>query len=76
VVDGVASVGTNPTTGLVEPRLEVWLFDFNGDLYGRRIETELVQFIRPEARFDSVEALQVQVADDAVRAREILAATP
>lgn len=76
VVDGVASIGTNPTTGLVEPRLEVWLFDFKGDLYGTRIETELVAFIRPEERFDSIEALQAQVADDARRAREILAATP
>jgi riboflavin kinase/FMN adenylyltransferase len=76
VVDGVASVGTNPTTGLVEPRLEVWLFDFRGDLYGQRIETELLQFIRPEERFESIEALKTQVADDARRAREILAATP
>lgn len=76
VVDGVASIGTNPTTGLVEPRLEVWLFDYRGDLYGQRIETELVQFIRPEAQFDSLEALQAEVAEDARRAREILAAIP
>lgn len=76
VVDGVASIGTNPTTGLVEPRLEVWLFDFKGDLYGQRIETELVEFIRPEERFDGLEALKAQIAADARRAREILAATP
>jgi riboflavin kinase/FMN adenylyltransferase len=76
VVDGVASIGTNPTTGLVEPRLEVWLFDFKGDLYGQRIETELLEFIRPQEAFDGVEQLQAQVAEDARRAREILAATP
>ena len=76
VIDGVASVGTNPTTGTVAPRLEVWLFDFREDLYGQRVETELLEFIRPEARFDSIEALQAQVADDARRAREILAARP
>jgi riboflavin kinase/FMN adenylyltransferase len=74
VVDGVASVGTNPTTGLVAPRLEVWLFDFDEDLYGQVIETELVEFIRPEERFASLEALKAQVADDAARARAILAA--
>lgn len=72
VIDGVASVGANPTTGLVEPRLEVWLFDFDEDLYGQSIETELVQYIRPEERFASLEALQAQVAEDAVTARAIL----
>jgi riboflavin kinase/FMN adenylyltransferase len=76
VFDGVASIGTNPTTGRVDPRLEVWLFDFRGDLYGQHIETELVRFIRPEEHFASLQALQAQVDDDARQAREILAQTP
>lgn len=73
VVPGVANLGQNPTTGLVAPRLEVWLFDFNEDLYGRTIETELVAFLRPEAKFDSLEALTAQVMADARDARAVLA---
>ena len=74
VVPGVASVGTNPTVGVVDARLEVWLFDFDGDLYGQTIETELVDYLRPEQRFDSLDELTTQVRRDAARAREILRA--
>ena len=72
VVPGVASVGTNPTVGLVEPRLEVWLFDFDEDFYGQTIETELVQFLRPEAKFDGLETLKAQIKADADQARALL----
>ena len=72
VVPGVANIGQNPTTGLVDARLEVWLFDFDEDLYGQTIETELVAFLRPEARFDSVDELIRQIGDDAARAKAIL----
>lgn len=72
VVPGVANIGRNPTTGLVDARLEVWLFDFDEDLYGQTIETELVAFIRPEARFDSLDELIEQIGADAARARAIL----
>lgn len=72
LVPGVANVGENPTTGLVDARLEVWLFDFDEDLYGQTIETELVAFIRPEAKFSSIEELVAQIGDDAERARAIL----
>ena len=48
---GVANIGVNPTTGEVEPRLEVFLFDFDEDIYGEIIETELVAFLRPEETF-------------------------
>jgi riboflavin kinase/FMN adenylyltransferase len=68
----VANIGENPTTGLVDARLEVWLFDFDEDLYGQTIETELVAFIRPEARFDSVDELIKRIGEDAARARAIL----
>ncbi len=74
VVPGVASVGTNPTVGLVEARLEVWLFDFDEDLYGQTIETELVAFLRPEAKFDSLDALVAQIRIDADQARALLMA--
>ena len=72
LVPGVASVGTNPTVGVVEPRLEVWLFDFDEDLYGQVIETELVAYLRPEAKFDSLQALTAQVRADADQARALL----
>jgi riboflavin kinase / FMN adenylyltransferase len=70
---GVANIGANPTTGEVEPRLEVWLFDFDEDIYGETIETELHAFIRPEEKFDSIEAMLKVIADDAAKARELLA---
>jgi riboflavin kinase/FMN adenylyltransferase len=61
---GAANLGRNPTTGLVEPRLEVFLFDFDEDIYGQVIETELIHFIRPELKFHSVEALIEQMQKD------------
>ena len=72
IFKGVANLGRNPAAGLVEPRLEVWLLDFEGDLYGQTIETELVAFQRPERNFDSLVALTAQVMADAEQARRIL----
>ncbi len=69
---GVANVGVNPTTGEVEPRLEVWLFDFDEDIYGESIETELVAFLRPEEKFDSIEIMVAQIHRDAAIARALL----
>ena len=69
---GVANIGANPTTGEVEPRLEVWIFDFDEDIYGETIETELIAFIRPEEKFASVDAMLKVIADDAAKARDIL----
>jgi riboflavin kinase/FMN adenylyltransferase len=75
---GVANIGVNPTTGLVEPRLEVWLFDFDEDIYGELIETDLIAFLRPEEAFvDAAGAFDVpamveQIHRDAAQARAIL----
>lgn len=71
---GVANIGVNPTTGLVEPRLEVWLFDFDEDIYGETIETDLVAFLRPEEKYASIEIMVAQIHHDAAQARAILAA--
>lgn len=73
VADGVSSIGVNPTVGGTEARLEAWLFDFDGDLYGRVVETELHAFLRPEERFDSLEAMTAQVMRDAETARRLFA---
>ena len=66
---GVANLGRNPTTGLVEPRLEVFLFDFDEDIYGQVIETELIHFIRPELKFGSLDAMIEQIHKDCAEAR-------
>ncbi len=71
--DGVASLGTRPTVNGVEPLLETHLFDFAGDLYGRRLSVEFIEKLRDEERFVSLEALTEQMHRDAARAREILA---
>jgi riboflavin kinase/FMN adenylyltransferase len=70
--DGVASLGTRPTVNGVEPLLEVHVFDFQGDLYGRAIEVEFIAKLRDEFKFDSVELMQVQMKVDAAQARDLL----
>jgi riboflavin kinase/FMN adenylyltransferase len=72
-VEGVANVGVNPTTGEVAPRLEVWLFDFQEDIYGMAIETELLAFIRAEEKFSSIGDMVRQIHLDAATARAQLA---
>ena len=72
VLDGVASLGVRPMYALPEPLLEVWLFDFDGDLYGRTVETELVAFLRGEMNFESLVALKFQIDADAAAARAAL----
>jgi riboflavin kinase/FMN adenylyltransferase len=73
-VDGVANLGLRPTVGGLVPRLEAHLFDVDRDLYGRHLRVALVEFIRPERKFASFDELKEQIAADAARAREILAA--
>jgi riboflavin kinase/FMN adenylyltransferase len=73
---GVASLGVRPTVaGGDEPLLEVHLFDFAGDLYGRRLEVEFVAKLRDEEKFADLAALRAQMDRDAAAARRILANT-
>jgi riboflavin kinase/FMN adenylyltransferase len=72
VIDGVSSIGENPTVGTVEARLEVHLFDFDADLYGQVIETDLIAYLRPELKFDTVELMVQQIQVDADQAKELL----
>jgi riboflavin kinase/FMN adenylyltransferase len=73
--DGVANFGIRPMYQVNVPLMETHLFDFDGDLYGKYLSVELIQYIRPEAKFPSLEALIAQIAADAAKAREILAKT-
>jgi riboflavin kinase/FMN adenylyltransferase len=68
----VASLGTRPTVDGKEVLLEVHVFDFAGDLYGREIEVEFVAKLRDEVKFDSLDAMMVQMKIDAANAREVL----
>ena len=72
VIDGVANLGIRPMFETSRPMLEVWLFDFDADLYGQTVETELIACLRGEMRFDDLDALKVQIDADAVAAREAL----
>lgn len=73
VIAGVANLGVNPTVeGITAPLLEVWLFDFDEDIYDQVIETELIAFLRPEEKFDGLETLTAQVMEDARQARALL----
>jgi riboflavin kinase/FMN adenylyltransferase len=75
VYDAAAYLGTRPSFDDGAPLLEVFLLDFSGDLYGREIEVEFIDFIRSDRRFRSVEELVAQMDQDIARAREILAKT-
>jgi len=72
VVPGVANIGLRPTVGGTESRVEAHLFDFAGDLYGQEIGVALARFLRPERKFDGLEALKAQIAEDAAQARASL----
>ncbi|MBA3564133.1 MAG: bifunctional riboflavin kinase/FAD synthetase [Gammaproteobacteria bacterium] len=70
----VASIGTRPTVNGRQPLLEVHLFDFHGDIYGRYVHVDFVEKLREESRFASLEDMQAQMRADADAAREILGA--
>jgi riboflavin kinase/FMN adenylyltransferase len=73
---GAANLGVRPQFDPPVEWLEPYFFDFSGDLYGREIEVSLCHFLRPEAKFASLEALTDQMAKDCERARELLSAAP
>ena len=74
-MEGVASLGIRPMWRVDEPLLEVHLFDFSGDLYGHTLRVQLIERLRPEAKFDTIDALVAQVGRDMDTAREALVST-
>lgn len=72
VVEGVANIGIRPTFTPPRELLEAHLFDFSGDLYGVDVRVELIEFIRPEMRFDGLDALRTQISIDCAIALKIL----
>ncbi|MBW4559689.1 MAG: bifunctional riboflavin kinase/FAD synthetase [Mojavia pulchra JT2-VF2] len=69
---GVMNIGNRPTVNGTEPSVEVHLFDWSGDLYGKKLAVQLVKFLRPEQKFSSLEALKTQIQLDCAIAREVL----
>lgn len=72
--DGAANFGRRPTVDGTNLLLEVHLFDFAGDLYGKRLRVQFVSYIRSERRFDGLDSLKAQIASDCAEARQRLAA--
>ena len=71
---GASSVGVRPMFGENTANIETYLFDFKGDLYGAQLSVALVEFLRPELKFDGLEALVAQMDADCAKCREILSA--
>lgn len=71
--DGVSSLGVRPMFGVNTPNFEVHLFDFAGDLYDAHLSVALVEYLRPEFKFDGLETLIAQMDKDSAQARAILA---
>jgi riboflavin kinase/FMN adenylyltransferase len=71
---GAASIGVRPMFNGERPNLETFIFDFSGDLYGADASVALIDYLRPEARFDGLPALIAQMDADCAKARSILAA--
>ena len=71
---GAASLGVRPMFGVNRPNLETFLFDFKGDLYGQHLSIALVDYLRPELKFDGLPALITQMDADCQKARAILSA--
>ncbi|KQU48190.1 riboflavin biosynthesis protein RibF [Sphingomonas sp. Leaf339] len=75
VLNGAANLGIRPQFSPPKELLEPYFFDFDGDLYGRTIEVSLIEYLRPEAKFDGLAALIEQMDADCARAREVLSGT-
>lgn len=69
LIDGVTNIGVRPTVGGDIELLETYLFDFNEEIYGQITETQLLAFLRPEAKFDGLDALKAAIAGDVANAR-------
>jgi riboflavin kinase/FMN adenylyltransferase len=72
-LNAVANLGRRPTFGKLQENFEVHLFEFSGDLYGKTLRVELVDFIRSEMKFSGLDQLKAQIAADGAAARQILA---
>lgn len=68
---GVTNIGVKPTVGSDCALSETWIPEFSGDLYGKKVPVELLDFIRPERKFDSLDQLKNEILENGVLARKI-----
>ena len=68
----VTNIGSRPTVEGHQTRVESWMLDFGGDLYGQNITLDFYKFLRPEEKFDSLETLRAQIQTDAAQTRQLL----
>ncbi len=69
--DGMTNIGRKPTISDKERvGAETYIYDFDGDAYGKLIKVELIRFVRPEMKFDSIDELKNQIKSDLINARE------
>jgi riboflavin kinase/FMN adenylyltransferase len=66
------NIGTNPTVGGTKQSIEIYFFNFNQDLYNKRIKIELLDWLREERKFESLEHLQSQLKIDKVNALKVI----
>jgi riboflavin kinase/FMN adenylyltransferase len=71
-IDAVANIGNRPTLDGTRILLETHLFEFNEDIYGRHLRVALIEFLRPEQKFDGIEALKERIEIDSAIARRML----
>ena len=76
VYDAVTNIGTRPTVAGIGVTVEPWILDYSGDLYGQEITLEFYRFLRPEQRFESLEALREEIFRNARDAKEFLKTIP
>ena len=76
VLEGAASLGVRPTFEPPKELLETFFFDFSGDLYDQSVEVELVSYLRPEQKFDGIDALTAQMNRDCTAAEKLLISSP
>ncbi len=72
IFNGICNIGNRPTINTTKPLLEVHIFDFNQDIYGKYVKVELIDHIRNEMKFSSLDELKNQIATDVLKARAIL----
>ena len=70
---GAASLGERPTFGINAPNIETYVLDFEGDLYGAEVSVALVEFLRPEEKYDDIDALVRQIEADVLDVRQVFA---
>ena len=72
ILSGVMNVGCRPTVDGQQPTIEIHLLDWSGDLYGQTLSASLVEYLRPEQKFASLDALKTQIQADCDVARKVL----